>query len=93
MTRPTTVTLPGGESWTHLRARTLAARRDIVARHAGSAVAVVAHGGVTRAILADVLGLPDEHLFRLEQSYGGLSIVDEIDGVPIARVINGGWSA
>jgi alpha-ribazole phosphatase/probable phosphoglycerate mutase len=93
MTRPTTVTFPGGESWSLLRTRALAARREIVERHAGATIALVAHGGVTRALLSEALGLPDTHVFRLEQSYGGLSIVDEIDGVPVARLINGGWRA
>ena len=58
----------------------------IRARHAGEAVAVVAHGGVVRVVLADVLDLPDAAFFRLDQPYGALSVVDWVDGAPVVRV-------
>jgi broad specificity phosphatase PhoE len=51
-------------------------------------VAVVAHGGVVRVVLADVLGLIDDAVFRLDQAYGGLSIVDWVGEVPVVRVVN-----
>jgi alpha-ribazole phosphatase/probable phosphoglycerate mutase len=91
MTRPTTVTFPGGESYQGLRVRALAARGEIAARHAGDTVVLVTHGGVARAVLADALGLPDENVFRIEHSYGALSVVDELDGTPVVRVLNDGW--
>jgi len=91
MTRPTTIEFPNGESWTALKARALDARRAMVARHPGETVIVVAHGGVTRALVADALGLADEHAFRVEQSYGGVSVIDEIDGAQVVRLVNGGW--
>lgn len=93
MSRPTSVTFPGGESWTILRARSLAAQRDIVARHPGETVVVVAHGGVHRALVADALGLADEHVFKVDQSYGCVSVVDHHDGGQWVRLLNGGWRA
>jgi alpha-ribazole phosphatase/probable phosphoglycerate mutase len=93
MTRPTTVTFPGGESWTALRERALAVRHEIVTRHAASTVALVTHGGVTRALLAHALGLGDAHVFRVDQAYGAISVVDEIDGTPVVRLLNDGWRA
>ena len=53
---------------------------EIRSRHAGEAVAVVAHGGVIRVVLADALGLADEAIFRLGQSHGGVSVVDWLEG-------------
>src|SRR5207237_256510 len=68
MRAPTEIMFPGGEGWPGFRARVLASLGRIVERHAGSTLAIVAHGGTLRAILVDALGLPDAHLFRLEQS-------------------------
>jgi hypothetical protein len=39
-------------------------------------------------LLADCLAMPDEAIFRLDQSYGGLSIVDWLDETPLVRVVN-----
>jgi alpha-ribazole phosphatase/probable phosphoglycerate mutase len=89
METPTRVRFPGGESYPRLRARALTALEAIRARHRGETVAVVSHGGVLRAILAECLSLPDEAIFRLELSYGCLSIVDWIDSTPIVRLVNG----
>jgi broad specificity phosphatase PhoE len=56
--------------------------------HAGQTVAVVSHGGVIRTILADALALADDAVFRLDQSCGGVSIVDWLGEVPLVRLVN-----
>jgi broad specificity phosphatase PhoE len=88
MSDPTGVSFPGGESFEDLRLRVLGAAEEIRARHRGRAAALVAHGGVTRAIVAASLGMPDEALFRLDQAYGAVSVVDWFDETPILRVLN-----
>ena len=88
METPTLVQFPSGESYTRLRVRALAAMEAIRARNAGATVAVVSHGGVLRAMLADCLSMPDEAIFRLDQSHGALSIIDWIDSTPIVRLLN-----
>jgi alpha-ribazole phosphatase len=88
MDDPATVRFPGGESLADLRARVLPALEQIRARHEREAVAVVAHGGVVRVVLADALGLEDGALFRLDQSEGGVSVVDWLEGVPRVRTAN-----
>jgi alpha-ribazole phosphatase len=87
MERPTTVHFPGGESFAELKVRALEALDRIRAAH-GAAV-VVTHGGVLRAGLAAWLGMPDESIFSLDQRYGGVTIVDWLDGVPLVRLMNG----
>lgn len=89
MTRPTTVTFPGGESYTLLRRRVLDEATALRARHAGCAFAIVAHGGVVRALLADALGLPDEHIFRLAQDFAAVSVIDHLPGSAVVRLSNG----
>jgi broad specificity phosphatase PhoE len=68
--------------------RALVALEAIRTCHRGELAAIVSHGGVLRAMLADCLRMPDEAIFRIDQSYGALSIVDWIDGSPLVRVIN-----
>jgi alpha-ribazole phosphatase len=88
MRQPTRTRFPGGESFVELRARVLPAAESIRSRHAGATIAVVAHGGVTRTILAAALGIPDEALFRLDQCHGGLSVVDWFGEEPVVRLMN-----
>ena len=88
MRHPSRTAFPGGESFAELRARVLAAVEEIRALHPSGVVAVVAHGGVVRAILADALSLPDDALFRLDQSHGGVSVVDWLANAPLVRAMN-----
>ena len=85
---PGGVHFPGGESLAEVGERVRGAVGEIRERHEGEAVAVVAHGGVLRVVLADVLGLTDGALFRIDQAFGGVSIVDWLDGVPLVRAMN-----
>jgi broad specificity phosphatase PhoE len=91
MTDPTGTRFPQGESYPDLRERALAAAAEIRSEH--QSAAVVAHGGVTRAILADALEMHDQAIFRLDQPYGALSIVDWIDGSAVVRALNLGFEA
>ena len=86
MEDPSTVRFPGGEGLSDLRARVLPEVAGIRKQHEGQAVAVVAHGGVLRVVLADALELPEAAFFRLDQPYGALSVVDWVEDVPIVRV-------
>ena len=87
METPTEVSFPGGESYDDLRRRAVAACDEIRRRHAGALV--VSHGGVVRAVVAEWLSIPAAAIFRLDQSYGGLTVVDWVEETPIVRVLNG----
>lgn len=89
METPTRVRFPGGESYAELRDRVGAVVDDVVAGQPGRIVAVVSHGGVIRAALAVVLGLPDERAFAMDVGYGRISVVDWFDGTPVVRLVNG----
>lgn len=65
---------PGGESFADLQKRAWSALANLVA--AGPRrLAVVAHAGVNRVLLCQLLGMPLTNLFRLEQGYGCLNVV------------------
>lgn len=88
MTRPTSVTFPGGEGFADLERRVLAIAGEIRGVHAGQTIAVVAHGGVIRALLADALRLAHEDVFRIDQSHGAVSVVDFLQATAIVRLLN-----
>jgi len=87
MSDPTGVTFPGGESFSDLRLRALSAAEEIRECHPAACVALVAHGGVIRAILAGALEMPARALFRLDQPYGAVSVIDWFDGAPVVRLV------
>jgi probable phosphoglycerate mutase len=88
MTAPGAAAFPGGESVAAAWARATEAAHAIAAHHGGASVAVFSHAVVIRAILAEALGMPPDALFRLDQSYGGISVVEWFDGNPFVRVVN-----
>lgn len=53
-------------------------------------VAIVAHGGVNRVILCHLLGIPLENIFRIEQDYAAVNIIEFWDKYPVVKLINGG---
>lgn len=82
--------VPGGESLLQLAQRLRPVIREIVERHKGQDVVVVAHGGVNRVILLDAIGAPLEHMFHIEQSYGCLNVIDYFaDGYRTVQLLNG----
>ena len=50
----------------------------------------MAHAGINRVILSEAMGLPLEHLFRLDQNYGCLNIIDYFPDLAVVRLLNGG---
>jgi alpha-ribazole phosphatase len=89
MQTPALVRFPDGESFDDLRARVSSALGELRRRHDGSAIAVVTHGGVVRAALAEALALPPERLFALDVGYGSLAVIDWLGATPIVRLVNG----
>jgi alpha-ribazole phosphatase len=88
MGTPTDVTFPGGESFAAFSARVDDFMRHLRQQDHERAVTVVAHGGVNRVVLARALGLDLQHMFRLQQTYGGISIIDFYDDTAIVQVMN-----
>ncbi|WP_373501011.1 histidine phosphatase family protein [Desulfococcus sp.] len=66
---------PGGESFADLEGRVMPAFMKLSEFPVGPLL-VVGHAGVNRVILCNLLGIPLTHLFRLEQDYGGLTLID-----------------
>jgi alpha-ribazole phosphatase len=82
--------VPGGENLLDLNDRVMPVITEIANGHRGKEVLVVAHGGVNRIILLNAVGAPLSSMFRIEQDYGCLNIIDYYaDGNPVVKLLNG----
>ena len=81
-----------GESTLAMRDRVTQAMSEIMENHNKENIAIVAHGGVNRIILCHILGIPLENIFRIEQDYGALNIIEFWDKYPVVKLLNGGSS-
>lgn len=78
---------PEGESVPDLAARAWPAFERLAVRHAGDAIAVVAHGGTNRVLLCRALGVSISRLLALGQDYAALSIIERReDGWSVRRL-------
>ncbi|PWB51672.1 MAG: histidine phosphatase family protein, partial [Nitrosomonadales bacterium] len=70
---PAGFTPPGGEGLAAFAARVAEGWNDLLLRHAGKHILVVAHGGVNRVILCQALQIPVHNMFCLDVPHAGRS--------------------
>jgi len=81
---------PSGESLLAMAQRIRPVIEQIISAHVGGEVVIVAHGGVNRVVLLDVIGAPLERLFYIEQDFGCHNIIDYYaDGIAVVKKLNG----
>lgn len=81
--------VPGGESLQDAADRIRPTIKQILAKHPGGDIALVAHGGVNRVILMDAIGAPLQQAFSLEQDFGCLNIIDYFaSGNSVVKLLN-----
>lgn len=91
---PPTGRPPGGETYLEVEARVLPALEGIIQQHgeedAVQHVLLLAHGGVNRVILCRALRLPLRQVFRIEQDYAAVNVIDYLPtGEVTIRLLNG----
>ncbi len=79
----------GGESTLKMKERVVRALDQILIRHTGDNIAVVAHGGVNRILICHLLGAPLENIFRIEQDYGAVNVIEFWNRYPVVKLLNG----
>lgn len=78
----------GGETTLEMQKRVINALDEIIRNHNGEHIAIVSHGGVNRIILCHILDIPLENIFRIEQDYGALNIIEFWDRYPVVTLMN-----
>jgi broad specificity phosphatase PhoE len=78
----------GGETYRGLRERVWPFFTDLIARPDWRRILIVAHGGVNNALIGRILGTGEPGLANIEQDFGGLNIIDVVDGRPVLRLLN-----
>ncbi len=79
----------GGESTLDVRERVVKVLDEIIGNHNGKHIAIISHGGVNRIILCHFLDIPLENIFRIEQNFSALNIIEFWDKYPVVKLING----
>lgn len=81
---------PEGESTLDVNDRAVKVLTGLLQKHRGERFAIVSHGGINRVMLCYFMGLPLNNIFRIEQDYGCLNIIDIYnDGVSVIKLLNG----
>jgi broad specificity phosphatase PhoE len=76
---PESVRVPGGETLAEVQCRAVRALTALAERHAGTQVAVVAHGGVNKTVLLWILGASLASYWRIRQDNACVNLL-EVDG-------------
>lgn len=72
-----TTRVPGGaENFLDVQSRVRPFLREVLARHPGECIAITAHSGTVRIILAECMSIPLECIFTFEQDYCCLNVID-----------------
>ena len=81
---------PGGETFQEVRERVLEELSRLLKQHRGDEIILLAHGGVNRVILCHALKLEIGHVFRIEQKFAALNIIDFFEnGMASVHLMNG----
>ena len=85
-----TFQVKGGENFQQLKERVIPKFEKIIARHQeGGCIAVLSHGGVNRIILSHILGMPIKNIFRVNQEYSAVNIIQYYGDSPVVELIGG----
>lgn len=85
---PERMTIPRGESFTEVQARAVGAILEICRRHRDETVAVAAHGGVTRTILAEALHMPLRRVWSIKQENTAVNIIRYDGDQRVVELVN-----
>ncbi len=85
---PVAFRYPGGESFADFTARVQTVLGHLRQTHESGDIALVAHGGVCRAIIGGALEIPLKNWLRLAQSYGCLNVIEWYGGNPFLISLN-----
>ena len=77
----------GAESFADLQQRVVPFIRHIASQSTGNTL-IVTHAGVIRVLLCQVLQMPLSHLFRIRLNYGGITLIQDMNGFSRVKAVN-----
>lgn len=86
--RAPSLAFPGGESLADFIKRVNDFLKRLISCEKGGTALVVAHGGVTRALLCYCLGLASDFIWNIKQDYGAINILTFFNGKFIIEKLN-----
>ena len=86
---PDILEIPGGETFPAVQKRAVARLEELVAKHEGQTIAIVAHGAVLRTLLTAALHMPLQYLWSIRQFNTAVNIVRYDAGAsPTVELLN-----
>lgn len=79
---------PNGETFSQLQQRGLQFLTQMQTKHAGEHIVVITHGGMIRALIANVLNMELKGLFRITIDYASMTQLDFSQAVPKINFVN-----
>jgi alpha-ribazole phosphatase len=86
---PDILEIPGGESFPAVQRRAMKRLNELIEKHDGQTIVVVAHGAVLRTLLAAALHMPLQYLWSIRQFNTAVNIVRyDADANPTVELLN-----
>jgi alpha-ribazole phosphatase len=85
---PASFEYPGGESFADFMTRVQESLGQLLLSHSHGEIALVAHGGVCRAIIGGALEMPMRAWLRIAQGFGCLNIITWYETYPVVELLN-----
>ena len=79
---------PNGETFTQLQTRAKSFIADVSSHSLGKDILVVTHGGLIRALIAEVLQMPLKGLFRITINYASVTQLEFKGDIPKVHFVN-----
>lgn len=87
LSQPQNIKTPGGESFSEFKKRIRASLKQILDQEKGD-VAIVAHGGVNRVIICELLKIPFSHFWQIKQDGGAINKIEIYKDTNVVSLIN-----
>ena len=87
--QPDVLEIPGGESFPAVQQRAMKRLNELIEKHDGQTIVVVAHGAVLRTMLTAALHMPLQYLWSIRQFNTAVNIVRyDADANPTVELLN-----
>lgn len=86
--QPHLVRLPGGESLDEVRARAMAALKEVIQYHHGKNIVLVSHRVVNKVIICGILEIDNSHFWQIGQDNAAINLIKFKEGKYILSLLN-----